>query len=188
MTHVPHPDAPEGKADKYARPELERRFLLAKLPPGEPTRRFRIEDRYLTGTRLRLRRMTEVDDAGHDLAPATCKLAQKVPSADGSPGLITNIYLSPAEFDALAVVPARSLQKVRSSYAPYGVDVFEGALAGLVLVEVEFDTPTEMAAFWPALDVVAEVTGDVRFTGGRFIEMTRIDVRELLAEFGIEVD
>ena len=47
-----HPDAPAGKATKYARVERERRFLFAAPPSGTPTRRVLIEDRYLRGTRL----------------------------------------------------------------------------------------------------------------------------------------
>ena len=51
------PDEPirEGK---YARIERERRFLLAgRPPPMAVTGRHRITDRYLPGTRLRLRRI-----------------------------------------------------------------------------------------------------------------------------------
>src|SRR5947208_1185160 len=43
---------------KYARIERERRFLLADPPPSAAvTGRHRITDRYLPGTRLRLRRI-----------------------------------------------------------------------------------------------------------------------------------
>jgi hypothetical protein len=46
------------RARKYARSEFERRFLMAELPASLSTDDgWLIVDRYLTGTRLRLRRM-----------------------------------------------------------------------------------------------------------------------------------
>ena len=45
---------------KYAVVERERRFLLASLPEGIDCTR-QIIDRYLTGTRLRLREVREAD-------------------------------------------------------------------------------------------------------------------------------
>src|SRR5207244_3418112 len=73
---------------KYARVELERRFLLAGVPPTPAvTASRRITDRYLPGTRLRLRRVDHLDSGACQL-----KLTQKVPA--GRPGyvqgLITN--------------------------------------------------------------------------------------------------
>jgi hypothetical protein len=181
---VPHPDAPSGKELKYARPERERRFLLARLPPGEPVRRVLIEDRYMAGTRLRLRRMTGLD--GHGAAgEVTYKLGQKVPAPDGTPGLITNLYLSEVEYAALASVPARELRKVRSSHPPFGVDEFEGELAGLILAEAEFDSDDEMASFRPPFEVVAEVTADPRLTGGRLVATRNPEVRAVLDEYGV---
>lgn len=176
-----HPDASPGKATKYARIERERRFLLASVPDDRPVRRVLIEDRYLRGTRLRLRRSTDLgvpDDVIY-------KLTQKIPAADGSPGLITNTYLSRAEYETLAEIPADTVRKVRASIPPLGVDRFEGPLAGLVLAEAEFDDDAAQAAFDPPPGAVAEVTTDVRFTGGVLARMTSAGLSELLAGFGI---
>jgi len=119
----------------YARPERERRFLLRALPDGsvDPVD---IEDRYIVGTRLRLRRMS--DGTG---AP-TYKLAQKVPDrADPSLVMITNTYLSEAEYDTLlAALPALTVLKTRYRLpgpVALSVDDFRGPLAGLVLAELE---------------------------------------------------
>ena len=59
---------------KYAQIELERRWLLAKLPDSlQNSQDYQlIEDRYITGTPLRLRRMT---DAGGQVTAR--KLTQK---------------------------------------------------------------------------------------------------------------
>jgi hypothetical protein len=54
-----NPSAPPGKSQRHARPERERRFRLAGLPAGAVERTTRIVDRYITGTRLRLRHMIE---------------------------------------------------------------------------------------------------------------------------------
>jgi CYTH domain-containing protein len=178
-----HPDAPPGKAAKYARPELERRFLLRGVPPLETAGRHRIEDRYLEGTRLRLRRMTSTDGQGE--VTIARKLTQKIPAADGGPGLITNIYLSPEEYARLQALPARELAKTRLSIPPFGVDVFEGQLDGLIVAEVEFETRSEADAFVPGIDVVAEVTSDVRFTGGCLVSTTAAELAELLRAFGL---
>ncbi len=93
-----------------------------------------ITDRYLVGTRLRLRRAVFPD------GDCELKLTQKVPlpRPGGVQGLITNTYLSPTEYDLLASLPAAVLSKTRCSVPPLGVDVFDGPLRGLVLAEAEF--------------------------------------------------
>ena len=180
---VEHLDAPSGKAEKYARVERERRFLLAAPPPGTPTGRVLIEDRYLRDTRLRLRRMTELDTPSGSV---TYKLTQKIPRADGGPGLITNLYLSAAEYATLSDIPADEIRKVRSSFPPLGIDVFEGPLIGLVLAEAEFETAAEEAAFQAPLDAILEVTTVARFTGGSLATISTKETLALLEAFGIE--
>src|SRR4051812_48788055 len=123
-----NPSAPRGKELKYARCEYERRFLLSGLPAGTTMGIAEITDRYLPGTRLRLRRVDYLEPAGR--APVL-KLTQKVPGQGGSPGLITNTYLSEAEYEMLATLPATALTKTRHSIPPFGVDVFRGELEGL---------------------------------------------------------
>ncbi|MET7311139.1 hypothetical protein ACWD7C_22415 [Streptomyces sp. NPDC005134] len=177
--------AQEGciREGKYARIERERRFLLAAPPSASSAVAVRvITDRYLEGTRLRLRR-AERPDIG------TCefKLTQKVP-ADGRgavQGLITNMYLSPDEYRLLASLPAAVLVKTRLSVPPLGIDVFEPPLHGLVLAEAEFAGDEEARAFVPSPECLAEVTDDPRFTGGRLVRASRSEVLDWLAEYGI---
>ncbi|MER6957424.1 hypothetical protein [Streptomyces sp. NPDC000618] len=167
---------------KYAHVERERRFLLAEEPaPSAVTVTRLITDRYLVGTRLRLRR-AERADGGCEL-----KLTQKVPVArpGAVQGLITNTYLSSAEYDLLASLPAATLSKTRFSVPPLGVDVFDGPLQGLVLAEAEFTTDEEAQSFVPPPECVAEVTDDARFTGGRLVETSRSDLLRWLAEYGL---
>jgi CYTH domain-containing protein len=169
---------------KYARIERERRFLLAGPPPAPAvTARRRVTDRYLPGTRLRLRRIDYLDSGDCEF-----KFTQKVPA--GRPGfiqgLITNIYLSAAEYDLLASLPAAVLSKTRLSVPPLGIDVFEPPLHGLIMADIEFSTDHEALAFVPPPAAMAEVTDDPRFTGGSLVRARRHDLLGWLAEYGIE--
>jgi CYTH domain-containing protein len=171
-------------AGKYARAEIERRFLLAGVPDGEEVLTIRhIDDRYLDGTRLRLRRMAE------EGGPADLKLTQKLPAPDGRgcQGALTTMYLSEDEYAVLAALPAATLSKSRLTIAPYGVDVFGGELQGLHLAEVEFGSAQDAAAFVPAAFCRAEVTADRRFTGGALVRAHRAQVRAWTAEYGIDL-
>ena len=178
--------APEGKELKYARPEFERRFLLATRPDGPAVRTLAIEDRYLVGTRIRLRRMS-ILATGAEVAEADIfKLTQKVPAPEGGPGLITTMYLTRAEHAALSALPAACLRKTRLSVPPFGVDLFEGALAGLVIAEAEFSDEEAMVSFVPPPLVLAEVTRDERFTGGRVAVAGRPEIAAALGEYELE--
>jgi CYTH domain-containing protein len=172
------------QASKYARVEVERRFLLAGVPHGtEVLAVHEIDDRYLDGTRLRLRRMARVGGS------TQLKLTQKLPAPDGRgrQGELTTLYLSEAEHAALAGVPAAPLRKSRLSVAPYGIDVFHDALEGLVLAEAEFASVEDAAALRPAPFCHGEVTADRRFTGGELARATREQVRAWAREYGVEL-
>jgi CYTH domain-containing protein len=173
-----NPSAPPDKQQKYARPERERRFLLAGLPPGEVVQTATITDRYFARTRLRLRKTIEV---GLEGTRTVYKLTQKIPAPHGGPGLITTIYLDEEEHERFSALPGSILRKNRYSIPPFGLDVF----AGLVLAEVEFESEDEMLAFSPPSWAFAEVTADVRFTGGRLVAMSTRERAALLAERGI---
>lgn len=176
---------PTGAAGKYARYELERRFLVGRLPAEVvEDRGWRITDRYITGTRLRLRRMEPL--AGGE---PVFKLGQKeVPSPpEFSRMTITNIYLSPAEYDVLAVLPARELRKRRHPLEEdgrtYGLDVFEHPLVGLVLAEVGVETERELSEQWHLPQwVVREVSDDVRYTGGALASLRPDEAAALLRD------
>jgi CYTH domain-containing protein len=180
---APDPGSAGARDGKYARVERERRFLLTQPPPAAAmVRVVKITDRYLTGTRLRLRRMRHADSGACEY-----KFTQKIPADRPSPaqGLITNTYLDQDEYDLLATLPALVLSKTRLSVPPMGIDVFDGPLAGLVLAEAEFTTDAEAVGFVPPSYCLAEVTTDPRFTGGRLVSATQDELRSWLAEYGI---
>lgn len=169
---------------KYALIERERRFLLRDLP--EPLTRasehVQIWDNYITGTRLRLRRIRVPLTKER-----TWKLTQKYAPAppDFSRTIITNIYLSPEEYEVLSVFEGNEIRKNRYRFEhegrAYAVDVFLGALWGLVLAETSFETDEEMEGLIPPPFAVSEVTTDEMFTGGRLVELTADDLRRELA-------
>ncbi|WP_051707222.1 MULTISPECIES: hypothetical protein [unclassified Streptomyces] len=178
---VPRPSHPR---EKYARAERERRFLLAHPPDASgvvATRR--ITDLYLADTRLRLRRTRFLEDGTIEY-----KLTQKVPAArpGALQGLVTNVYLSRAEYEVLSGLPGAVLTKTRLSVPPLGVDVFDSPRHGLVLAEAEFATDEDAASFRRPPACVAEVTDDIRFTGGRLVGATREELLSWLAEYGLE--
>ena len=148
---------------KYAVVERERRWLLAAVPPGGGEVVL-IEDRYVRGTRLRLRHVTSADGT------VVRKLGHKVRLGDGGPAEVacTSLYLDDAEWELLAVLPSDRLAKRRTRRAHAGavicMDEFLGDLAGLVLGEIDRrDGPqVEPPGEWR---VVREVTTQEAFTG-----------------------
>ena len=134
---------------KYARLESERRFLLAALPDLASARVLRITDRYLDGTRLRLRLVEE------DGRAAVRKLGHKVPHSV-SVNEHTSFYLDEAEYAVLAVLPGHELRKTRRIL---GAWAFDEHTDGMLLAETEQDLD-------PWFAYVREVTDEPAFTGG----------------------
>jgi CYTH domain-containing protein len=149
---------------KYATVERERRWLLAAVPDlPAGARTLRIVDRYLTGTRLRLREVTEAEGT------VVRKLGQKVRlGADAREVAHTSLYLDDADWELLATLPAAVLTKTRTlvpdDATTVAIDVFDGPLIGLVLAEI--DAGDGASVELPArYDVVREVTDEEEYTG-----------------------
>jgi CYTH domain-containing protein len=169
---------------KYARVERERRFLLRELP--EPLTRasehVQIWDNYITGTRLRLRKIRTPRAKTWKL-----KLTQKFAPAppDFSRTIITNTYLSAYEYQVLSVFEANEIRKNRYPFEyegrKYSIDVFLGGLWGLILAETDFETDEEMDRFAKPPFAVMDVTNEEIFTGGKLVDLT---IDELRAEMG----
>lgn len=146
---------------KYAVVERERRYRLARLPDGVSSTK-EIVDRYVTGTRLRLREVRESDGT------LTRKLGHKVRLTDGPAEVAcTNFYLDGDEWAVLAALPARLLRKRRHMVDRDGllvaVDEYED---GTLIAEIDDgDQPSDFVPEW--LDVVDDVTADEAWTGAR---------------------
>ena len=147
---------------KYAHWVAERRFLvdpkaLQALDLGHARR---IEDLYIDGGRLRLRAITDLATGEKSF-----KLAKKYAPDNPLIGPMTNLYLNADEYAVLNVLPGQRLSKRRHKVGGFTIDVFEGALEGLVTAECE--ATNRMAAM--RFDVPAwckrEVTSEPAYTG-----------------------
>jgi len=152
---------------KYAKPEFERRFLLGDIPDLSEKRFRLIDDLYLDGTRLRLRKITSQD------RDTQYKLCKKYPSEGGGPLPIVNIYLTSQEYDLFSALPGKELRKKRYDVIPsaFCIDVFEDHLAGLVLGELELESAIALQSFMLPPWVGRDVSHDPFFAGGNLVSI-----------------
>ena len=173
---------------KYARVELERRYLLNDLPEGlnRADPHLQITDNYITGTRLRIRKVRD-PKTNKWIVKFTQKLAPD--PTDLSRTVVTNIYLNALEAETLSIFEANELRKNRYYFdfagRRFSIDLFLGNLFGLVLAETSFETDEEMRAFATPPFALADVTNNVTFTGGKLCELTFADIREEVQRSGL---
>jgi CYTH domain-containing protein len=159
----------EAASPKYAHIERERRWLV------NPTKRpdladvyVLIEDRYIDGTRLRLRRMTASSTSKQVL-----KLTRKYEADDPLARPIVTAYLTDAEYAVFATLSAHALVKRRYHVAEdgveYSIDRFSGSLEGLELAEIECADDASLRALVPPLWAAREVSHDPQFQGGALV-------------------
>ena len=140
--------------------EIERKFLVAEAPPGldgyphEP-----IRQGYLAltddGAEVRLRHK-----AG--------RFYQTIKQGEGLQRAEVEVELTHPQFDALwPLTEGRRVEKVRYVIAYEGrtieLDVYQGALVGLMTAEVEFPSLETSAAFEPPAWLGVEVTEEARY-------------------------
>lgn len=148
-------------------------------------REFTIHDSYLVDSTLRLRR---IEEAGN---PIVYKLGQKIRVGNDFQFHIahTTLYISEQEFEALAALPTRKLEKKRSIFPledmQFALDEFEGELSGLTLIEIDLGQRDVTHAPLPFENLV-EVTNDERFTGGELVKLNSDSLTTLLSEYGVK--
>ena len=166
---------------KYGYIERERRFLLRALPSElSLTNNFRrIRDRYFSETHLRLREITSPDGEVLDR-----KFAKKETLTESANCKITNLYLSELEYQLLFALGGLEICKRRYRYSidehVAAIDVFENALQGLILAEVEFTSDEAMQQFQPPSLFEIEVTEDPFFRGGNLAKIEQETLQEAL--------
>ena len=167
---------------KYAKLEIERRWLVAPDAVVDvaamPSRL--LEDWYVDGARLRLRR-----ESIGDQPPSVWKLCKKYgePVAFSQP--MVNIYLDEAEYAVLRRLSGRALRKRRHAVSPDGplkLDVFEGELAGHRSCEFEAQSWDTVAAFGPPAWAGPEITAHPGFFGGALASATAATLNSLIRE------
>ncbi|MCE9558826.1 MAG: hypothetical protein K8R88_07720 [Armatimonadetes bacterium] len=156
-----------SKPPKYSQLEIERRWLVDRAAVGSleglPWRE--IEDFYLRGTRLRLRKICAPG------ADPVYKLCKKYGKADGLEESITNLYLSLTEYNVLRALGGARVLKKRYSFSGGSLDVHESPSYGTTIFEVEFKTLKEAEAFLPPDFVGEEVTGNTRYSGASLADL-----------------
>lgn len=168
---------------KYSKLECERRWLaqpsviqdLADLPYYE------ISDLYLKCGRLRLRAM--IHSVTHERQFKLCKKYGQI-SSHSEP--IVNIYLTSDEHSALTSLDGLPIHKHRYKKRidgiDFSIDVFQGALSGLVICEKEAQSEEELQNVpFPYADAI-EITGDHLYSGGALARLEADDVTMLLAQ------
>lgn len=174
---------PDGRPDKYAQIERERRFLLACLPASlvGSSDYHLIVDRYLPDSALRLRRIETADGA-----PVSYKLARKwrTPGQPPEETAITNLYLTGAEYELLARLPGATLRKRRYPLLDDGVhfsiDQFERPLEGLILAELHLVPGLDALDPCRLPGCLREVTAEPAFSGGQLVRLQPEEARQWL--------
>jgi CYTH domain-containing protein len=149
----------EAARPKYAHLEIERRWLVdagaaVHLDLIDPVA---ITDRYISGTRMRLRMMRRGDET-------VFKLTRKYECEDPIARPIVTAYLDATEYEIFAALPALKLEKtrytVRGGGHEFSLDRFSGPLQGLWLSEMELPDLSELTALadppWAMRDVTQE--------------------------------
>jgi CYTH domain-containing protein len=146
---------------KYSLNEIERRWLVSLDRVGAlselPSRR--IDDLYIVGGRLRLRRVEDRDGG------VVCKLTKKYGKRNARSEPITTLYLTADEYAAFASLRGVSASKVRYTVAAGSLDVCSSPHPGLAIFEKEFETEDAARTYDPPGFVTDEVTDDDRYSG-----------------------
>jgi CYTH domain-containing protein len=140
--------------------EIERKFLVGELPPAHAS---------APSARLRQGYLLVAPEGSARLRDADGARTLTVKSGSGLVRSEHEITITRDQFEALWPATAgRRLEKRRyrmpAGDLTFEVDVFEGDLRGLVLVEVEFESEAAATAFVPPVWFGTEVTDDPAYT------------------------
>jgi CYTH domain-containing protein len=149
-------------APKYSQPEIERRWLVEHTDFGALARSkpFRhIEDRYIVGTRLRLRKIEHPDGV------VTFKLGKKYGARCEGIEHVVSMYLDEQEYNVLAALATNVTRKRRYAVAGGSIDEYIYPNTGPLIFEVEFASVAEARAYTAPSFVGLEVTGNSTYSG-----------------------
>lgn len=164
--------------------ELEKTYLLKYFPKGslESPNKAVIDTYYPEKSKHPVLRLRQSGDK--------FELTKKVPveGQNSSQHNENTILLSPDEASALLKIKGKRLSKVRYYFSFDGrvaeVDVFKGDLAGLVLVDFEFDSTDDLNGFKMPDFCLVDVTEEEFLAGGMLCGKKYADVEIELKRFG----
>lgn len=109
---------------------------------------------------------------------------------DSSHMLEHTIVLSAEEFAALTAAPGKRVAKRRYDFEYQGrkaeIDVFEGELSGLVVVDFEFTDRDDQLSFAMPDFCLADVTQEAFIAGGKLAGKTYADIQPDLDRYGYQ--
>jgi adenylate cyclase len=112
----------------------------------------------------------------------------RVDALDASKQEESTISLTKEEFEALSISPGKQVSKIRYHYLYQGrtaeIDIFRGALSGLVVVDFEFEKETEKNDFQMPDFCLADVTQEDFIAGGMLCGKTYSDIEPYLVKYG----
>lgn len=166
--------------------EIEKTYLIKYLPDGyEKFPSKEIVDSYIPGSvahpKMRLRK----SDTKLELTKK-----QPVEINDSSHQLEQTIELSEIEYIALSKIDSKVVSKIRYEYPYHGltaeIDVFQGELKGLAVVDFEFNSLAERDSFVMPDFCLADVTQDLFIAGGMLCGKSYADIEEDLKKYNYQ--
>lgn len=160
--------------------EIETTYLAKFLPQDlEQFPRKEIVDVYIPVKRehptLRIRKNGE-----------RCVITKKQPIKEGDAGSQEEqtIVLDSDEFNFLRNIQGKEVRKIRYAYPCNGrkseIDVFQDALSGLVLVDVEFENEEERNSFSMPDFCLVDVTQEELMAGGMLAGKRYEDIKDVI--------
>jgi adenylate cyclase len=112
---------------------------------------------------------------------------EPVSGTDSSHQNENTIPLTEDEFSDLAMLEGKRVRKIRYYYkennVTYEIDIFQDALKGLILVDVEFNSNADKAKFIPPDWVLADVTQERFIAGGALCGKSYTDIESDLTRY-----
>jgi len=162
--------------------ELERTFLVKKIPDLSKARKVEMVDVYIPKSHehptLRIRKNG-----------TKYEMTKKMPvGKDPSVQKEQTIILNKEEFDILSKLDGKRTEKNRYVFEVNGriceIDIFRGRLKGLVLADFEFQKEDEKSEFKMPCFCLADVTKEKFLAGGMLCGKSYDDIKDELKRFG----
>ena len=152
---------------KYSQLENERKWLAKEevLKKVEGTWHYQIVDRYIIGSKIRLRSATD-----SETGKSIYKLTKKYGLGDCFSEPISSFYISKEEYNLFKDLPNKQITKKRhllkDGTINYSIDVFEENHSGLILAEIEAPDIEKLKSIPMPSFAIKEVTEVREYSGG----------------------
>ena len=164
--------------------ELEKTYLLKEIPAGlAECKHKELLDIYIPISSIHP--ILRIRKKGDDF-----EITKKFPvqEEDASHQIEHTIKISKEEFNELSKIPSKKVRKIRYYYLHNDnlgeFDVFQDELEGLILVDFEFKTIAEKAAFTIPDFCLTDATQKEFVAGGMLCGKNYTDIEKELEEFG----